>query len=94
MKTEKKLKTLKDAINEMSPESQARIKSIKKYYDTLYALRERRAKLGMTQADLAQKSGLPRPTISKIESGNRNIRIENLLRLSAALNLEFKLVAI
>lgn len=95
MKTKnKKLTTLNDVLAEMSPEERERVRSIRKYYDTLYALRERRKELGLTQEELAEQTGLPRPTISKIESGNRNIRVENLIKLTRALKLDIQLVSI
>jgi DNA-binding XRE family transcriptional regulator len=57
-------------------------------------LKEEREKLGLTQQQLANKSGLPRTTISKIESGFQNISIQKLMQFAKALNkeLEIKLV--
>lgn len=46
-----------------------------------------RSNLGMTQEELAEKSGLTTQFISYVETGKRAMRSENLLKLSAALNV-------
>jgi transcriptional regulator with XRE-family HTH domain len=51
-------------------------------------LRRLRQRLGWTQQDLAERSGVQRPTISKIETGNRqNLRTTTLQRLAQALGV-------
>ena len=52
--------------------------------------RERRAR-GLTQADLADKTGLRQEAISKIEGGNPGTSFDRISRLLAALDLEFTL---
>lgn len=48
-----------------------------------------RKKRKMTQAELAEKSGVSRTTIAGIESGAiRNVRTDTLLKLSNALNMQ------
>lgn len=50
-------------------------------------LREYRRKRKMTQAELAEKSGVSRATIAGIESGAiTNVKSDTLLKLSSALN--------
>ncbi|MCA9386199.1 helix-turn-helix transcriptional regulator, partial [Candidatus Dojkabacteria bacterium] len=39
----------------------------------------------------SQKSGIPRPTISKIESGKRNVTIDTLTALAAAMGKRIEL---
>lgn len=46
-----------------------------------------REELGLTQTELANKSGLKPPTISQYESGLRNPSYEALIKLSNALNV-------
>ena len=46
---------------------------------------ERRKALGFSQTELAEKTGINRHTLSKIERGDRNPTIDQLLRLSEAL---------
>ena len=46
---------------------------------------EYRKKVGLTQAELAEKAGLSDRTYADIERGNVNMRIETLLRICDAL---------
>jgi|688.fasta_scaffold371300_2 transcriptional regulator with XRE-family HTH domain len=48
-------------------------------------LRKARDKLGMAQADLAAKAGLPATSISHFENGTRKPSFDNLRRLAQAL---------
>ncbi len=44
---------------------------------------------GWTQFDLADKSGVPQPTISQIERGNRKYPThENIMKIAKALDLK------
>ncbi|WP_018875686.1 helix-turn-helix domain-containing protein [Thioalkalivibrio sp. ALE31] len=52
-------------------------------------VRRVRRKQGLTQAALGEKSGLRQETISLIENGNPATRLETLLAVLAALDLEF-----
>jgi len=51
-----------------------------------------REKKGLTQEQLSKLSGVPRTTIAKIESGNRNVTIEKLMVIAGAMgkSLEIK----
>lgn len=60
--------------------------------EILNDLKSARLKSGLTQHQLAQKTGIPRTTISKIEAGFRNTTLNTLLDLSKAVNLDLKLV--
>ncbi|MFF8775616.1 helix-turn-helix domain-containing protein [Streptomyces albus] len=52
-------------------------------------LRDLRLGKGWTQFTLSEKSGVPQPTISQIERGNRkNPSHLNVLKLSKALNIQ------
>ena len=48
-------------------------------------LRERRIALGWTQAELAERSGIPQADISRIENGHLDARWSTIHRLSKAL---------
>jgi transcriptional regulator with XRE-family HTH domain len=50
-------------------------------------IRERRLELKMTQAKLADTTGLDRTYISGLESGRRNPALKNLGKLSKALKI-------
>ncbi len=55
-------------------------------------LKEKRKELKLTQAQLAEKTGLKRTYISRIEQGKTDIQLSSLLRISEALGLRFSLV--
>lgn len=51
-----------------------------------YKIRERRESIGMSQAELIQKTGLSRATISELENGgNVDIRVSTLKAIAEAL---------
>ncbi len=53
-------------------------------------LRELRKQKGLSQEDLALKSGLHRTYISDIERGSRNLSLKNIERIAKALGLATK----
>jgi HTH-type transcriptional regulator/antitoxin HipB len=53
-------------------------------------IRRQRKKLGLSQSLLGERAGLRQGTVSLIETGNPAARIDTLLALLAALDLEFK----
>lgn len=51
-----------------------------------YKIKERREKLGMSQAELIRKTGLSRAQIAKLEAGTTvDIKVSTLVKLSEAL---------
>ncbi|MBR4077657.1 MAG: helix-turn-helix transcriptional regulator [Oscillospiraceae bacterium] len=46
-----------------------------------------RKRMGMTQAEVAEKAGLSDRTYADIERGTVNMRIETILRICSALNI-------
>lgn len=54
-------------------------------------IRRTRKKLGLTQAELGDASGLRQETISLIEGGNSSARLETVLSVLAALDLEIQI---
>jgi HTH-type transcriptional regulator/antitoxin HipB len=54
-------------------------------------IRNARKRLNLTQAELGSKTGIRQETISLIETGNSSPRIESLLAVLAALDLEFRI---
>lgn len=52
------------------------------------AIRARRLELHLSQEALADASGLDRSHMGKIERGERNVTILNLLRIARALKVE------
>jgi DNA-binding XRE family transcriptional regulator len=55
------------------------------------ALMKLREELGLTQKELATKSGKPQSTISRIESGRMNVSVELLIEIGHAVNKELKI---
>ena len=53
---------------------------------------EERAKLGLSQTDLANLSGINRATIAKIKLGRWSVGIDILGRIAEAMNLRVDLV--
>jgi HTH-type transcriptional regulator/antitoxin HipB len=54
-------------------------------------IRRQRKQMGLTQTTLAETAGLRQATISEIESGYPAARLETILSVLAALNLEFQI---
>ncbi len=52
------------------------------------AIREHRKTAGLTQAELAQLAGVGKSAVFDIEKGKPTVRLETLLRVLAALNME------
>ena len=50
-------------------------------------VKKRLIDLGMTQAELAKRAGIPRTNITRFESGNYNPSLEMLVRIAAALGM-------
>ncbi len=51
-------------------------------------VREQRAAVGMSQVQLAFRSGINRTYIGSLESGRRNPSLENICRLALALGVD------
>ena len=56
-----------------------------------FALREERKKKGLNQTELGISLGIDQTTVSKVEQGKPGTRLDTLLRLFSALDLEFVL---
>lgn len=50
-------------------------------------IKERRAELGWTQEQLAQKAGISKSFLSELENGKRSVSADNLLDLARALGV-------
>lgn len=55
-------------------------------------LRLERMRQGLSQEELAHRSGLHRTYVSSVERGQRNISIDNMERLALALSVELTLL--
>lgn len=55
------------------------------------AIRRARKKAGMSQSELGEKTGLRQGTISQIEKGHSAAKLETILAVLSALNLELQI---
>ena len=55
------------------------------------SIRRTRKKLALSQSELGAKAGLRQETVSLVETGNPAAKIETLLAILSALNLEFQI---
>lgn len=53
-------------------------------------LRTLRKEKGLSQEELALKSGLNRPYVSAIEKGKRNVSLEVMEKLAGAMDIEIR----
>ena len=82
----------KDFLNE-----QLRDEEFKKEYDALeaefsiiQALLDARKNSGLTQMDLAERTGIAQADISKLEHGNANPSLKTLQRLAEGMGMRLK----
>lgn len=55
-------------------------------------IRRTRKKLGLSQKQIGEQAGLRQETISLIETGNPAAKLETMLAVLSALDLEFRIV--
>jgi len=55
-------------------------------------IRSRRKRLGMTQLDVAEMTGLQRQTISRVESGNSSVTIASVERIATVVGLDLTVI--
>jgi transcriptional regulator with XRE-family HTH domain len=68
---------------------------IRMSYSTQYIsrqLKKTRENRGLSQRELSARSGIPQGHISKIESGNVDLRLSSLVAIARVLELEFALI--
>jgi ribosome-binding protein aMBF1 (putative translation factor) len=69
-----------------SPEVQTVRAEIRLAFDLGQAVHDRRTELGISQAELARRAGMPQPQVSKLELGGTVPRLPLLARLAKALD--------
>lgn len=70
------------------PETRAEYDALRPYYEVVSQIIRARSEQGLTQEDLAARTGLQRSNISRLESGDYNPSIELLNRVAKGLGME------
>jgi len=74
----------------VKPEDIPWFREIKENWHPGETIRIRRENAGMTQAELADKAGIPFPNISAIEGGKRAVGIRTAKKLAGALGIDYR----
>ena len=74
-----------------NPEVKAEYEALQPEYEVVRAILDARKASHMTQQQLADKTGINRSDISKLENGNSNPSIHLLQRLAEGMNMTLKL---
>lgn len=70
------------------PETSAEFEALRPQYEIISQIIKARSEQGLTQDELAARTGLQRSNISRLESGNYNPSIELLSRVAKGLGME------
>lgn len=73
---------------ENDPEFRAIVEASDPDFQIMRAIAGARAKTGMTQKEVSEKTGIMQAEISKMENGNANPSIKTLKKLAAGLNMK------
>lgn len=81
----------RETQHESWPEIRAEYRRLGARFEVLDQIVRARARLGMTQAELASAMGTTRSAISRLEAGNHAPTIDTLADAAAALGLDLKI---
>ena len=73
------------------PEFKAEYDALEPEFAIIQAMIDARKSVGMTQKELAEKTGINQADISKLERGNANPSLRTLKRLAAGMGMRLKL---
>ena len=73
------------------PEFQKEYDALEPEFSVIQALIDARKQTGITQAQLAQRTGINQADISKLENGNANPSIMRLKRLAEGMGMKLKI---
>jgi transcriptional regulator with XRE-family HTH domain len=85
--------TFEDLIIELEkdPEFRREDRRQKPYYDLILEIIKRRRELNLTQEELATRVGTRQSSISRIESGEHNMRLSTLIEIAEALQARVRI---
>jgi len=73
------------------PEFRGEYEALEPEFAIIQAMIDARKKTGLTQKQLAQKTGIAQGDISKLENGNGNPSLKTLQRLAFAMDMKLKI---
>ena len=73
------------------PEFQCEYDALEPEFAIIHAMLDARKNSGLTQKQLAERTGIAQGDISKIETGNGNPSLKTLKRLASAMDMKLKL---
>jgi len=76
---------------QFTPAQKQKAKKANNYYAVVEEFQKTRKKLGLTQQQLADKVGIDRTVITKIETGARNTTLNSLMMFADALDKKLKI---
>ena len=74
-----------------NPEFQAEYEALAPDYEIIQALIDARKVSGLTQKQLAEKTGIAQGDISKLEAGNSNPSLKTLKRLADGMGMNLRI---
>ena len=87
------LRRIQTEAEREGPAAAAELETLKARLDLAVQLITRRREIGLSQVQLAEASGIPQSTISRIEQGRANPTVSTLTALARALDASFTLTA-
>ena len=89
-----KLEKFEDYLAEQlsDPEFKKEYDALEPEFSLIKALMEARAEKGLTQKDLAEKTGISQGDISRIERGSANPSIKTIQRIATALDKKVQIL--
>lgn len=91
IKIKKLAVSYKEVFEAFSPEEKRLVEQEVQYLKVLMNLKKTRKELGLTQAELAKRSQIPRATVTKIENGQRNATLRTMLSLADAMGKQLEI---
>ena len=74
-----------------NPEFRAEYEALEPEFSIMQVMLDARKSAGLTQAQLAERTGIAQADISKLESGNANPSLKTLQRLAAGMGMCVKI---
>ena len=86
-------KSFRDSLKEQlqNPEFRAEWKAQEPEFQVIRAVIDARKAAGLTQKELAQRTGISQADISRLEQGEKNTSIRTLSRLAAAMHMQLSI---